>query len=111
MRSSRVSSTLQNGISSELYDLEYQLKVSNLIIFLSSPELEVGFFEFDSYLDSNTAGPPALILPEQVLSQACRVRILHREPRETADIEEMDDEEPRKIWVTIGLTKVRSSII
>ncbi|OCB85355.1 hypothetical protein A7U60_g7664 [Sanghuangporus baumii] len=65
------------------------------------PELEVGFFEFDSYI----VEPPPLLRPEDVISQACRVRIFYRQPRTSADVDEEDDEPPRKIWATVGLTK------
>ncbi|THH05304.1 hypothetical protein EW145_g4895 [Phellinidium pouzarii] len=72
----------------------------------TSPELEVGFFEFDSYLRS-WEGPPQLISPADISAQACRVRITYREPREDEEDEEVEEDEAmaRKIWVTIGLTK------
>ena len=45
------------------------------------PELEVCFFSVDSYLTVED-DPPVLITPDDMLSQACRFRLIHRELRE-----------------------------
>lgn len=73
-----------------------------------SPELEIFFFEFDSYLTVED-GPPVLITPDDVLSQACRIRLIYREPREMdpGEVNAADEPEGLEIWVTCGLTRVR----
>lgn len=111
-------------------------RISRSTYSLFSPQLEVSFFEFDKYLGS-AAGPPPLLTPEKVVSQAGRVRVALHEPRildpETEDApthdfieqeqeEEQEDEqeeqdeqgqeeEERKIWVTVGLTRVCSPVL
>lgn len=75
-------------IYSILHDLEHLLLI--LTIF-HSPELEVCFFEYDQYLDENE-GPPPLVAPEDVISQACRIRLHYRPPR-IEDVEDEDEDE------------------
>lgn len=75
--------------------------------FTLSPELEVKFHEFDSYLQGAVA-PPTLITPQDILSQACCVRLMYREPRDSdpGNAEEDDEPPPLPIWATCGLTMV-----
>ena len=73
----------------------------------TSPELEVGFFKFNSFLDPSMSGPPALIPPEDIDSQACRVRIIYRPPRASDEEEDGDNAQFIYVWATIGLSKVR----
>ena len=49
---------------------------------MNSPELELFFFEFNSYLTVDD-GLPMLISPEDGLSQACRVQLPCRELRKS----------------------------
>ena len=69
----------------------------------TSPELEVALWEFDTYL-ADTEGPPPLLPVDDILSQACRIRIMYRNDREDEDWEPAT--ERQKIWATVGLTKV-----
>ena len=71
-----------------------------------SSELEVGFFKFNAFLDPSTKGPPALITPEDVISQACRVRIMYRPPRITDDVRDEEGTQVIWVWVTVGLSRV-----
>ena len=56
-------------------DIEDELRVKQV------EELEVCFFSVDSYLTVED-DPPVLITPDDMLSQACRFRLIHRELRE-----------------------------
>ena len=77
--------------------------ISNIFFKFYSHELEVNFWEFNQYYQDNE-GPMALIHPREVLSQCCRIRVAHREPRLLDNVPGMD---VKSLWVTIGLTKVR----
>ena len=69
-----------------------------------SPELEVNFWHFDKYLSEEDEGPPGLIKPSSIISQACRLPILL--PGGTAPEEQPTEDNRTKVWVTIGLTRV-----
>lgn len=82
-----------------------------------SPELEVGFWEYNGSLQPNEVGPSALIPPSLIKSQACRLTVVLPRARITVEEQALDgdeddseDTEPvgdeRKAWVTIGLTRV-----
>ena len=83
------------------------VQVSTLITICASPELEIALWEFDTYLE-DTDGPPQLLPVDDILSQACRIRITYRDDRED------EDQEPatarKRIWATVGLTKVSSPL-
>lgn len=84
------------------------LFIESVLTSTYSPELEVRLFEFDSYLDMALEGPPSLLSPTDVLSQASRIRLNYRPPRDSDDGAIEDEPEPIKIWATVGLTKVSS---
>lgn len=69
-----------------------------------SAELEVDFWEHLEFLDPAEAGPSALITPEAIRSQACHVTLELRPANVDGDAEA--DVPVRKVWGTIGLTKV-----
>ena len=73
-------------------------------MFAFSPELEVHFWHFDKYLSKEEPGPPNLIKPSSIISQACRVAILL--PGGDASDEQPTEANRTKIWVTIGLSRV-----
>ncbi|KZS99348.1 uncharacterized protein LAESUDRAFT_718710, partial [Laetiporus sulphureus 93-53] len=77
------------------------------------PELEVKFWEYNTYQDPLVSGPPALIPASYIQSQACRVTIkkfpVRPQGYETGDSDNARHENsasvPRKIWATTGLTR------
>lgn len=93
----------------------------------SSPILEINCWKHGEFFDdADPLSPLSLIEPSSVLSQACRlttfaprVRIATRVPQANQNVEtEMevevdaedsvpDDSDDAKVWITIGLTKVR----
>ena len=56
--------------------------------------------------------PPSLIYPEAIKSQACRatVDIPRSSDHDSDDDEGDDDDVPEKMWVTIGLSRVRQFV-
>lgn len=67
----------------------------------------MGLWEFNKYFNEleDEDAPPSLILPEDVLSQACRLRLVYKHHNTNENGE--DEVEEIKLWATIGLSKVR----
>lgn len=72
--------------------------------FCTSPELEVFFWKYNDFLRRNEPGPPVLITPDLIKSQAARATVLTRPPR--LSDEDEDEHDARHLWVTIGLSRV-----
>ena len=99
--------------------------------FVISPELEVKFWAYNDYLRPGEEGPPQLIPPSLVKSQACRLAIhlpraqsASEEPEEdddnvnvgTAELQavelgEQDEMGATLVWATIGLSRVGNQLI
>lgn len=97
-----MSLILKSGTSCE-YTLSTDQETNWLYI---SPELEIFFFQSDSYLGSDES-LPTLITPGDVLLQACRIQLIHHEPHEE-DPGDPNADEPGglEIWATCGITRV-----
>lgn len=73
--------------------------------------MEIHLWEYNAALKAEETGPPALICPETIKSQASRATVNLPRLREF-DVDDDDDgsdaeeEIPEKIWVTIGLSRV-----
>ncbi len=89
--------------------------------FVVSPELEVSFWEYNRFLQPDEDGPPALIPPSIIKSQASRLTVIlpwdritveDQDPDEAQAEDDSEDTEPvgdkRKAWVTIGLMCVHN---
>ncbi len=80
--------------------------------------MEIRLWEYNTELDPEEAGPPSLIHPEAVKCQASRATVNLPRLRELNDNDDDSegegedgddgtDEVPEKIWITIGLSRVR----
>lgn len=86
-----------------------------------SPELEVSLWEHETFMEPNTdGGPPTIIAPSVIFSQACRITLTLVRPRDPGAINDLDSDlednseeegdytvQGSPIWATIGLTRVR----
>ena len=105
-------------------------------MYTHSPVLEIKFWQYRKYLTADDpSGPPSFIEPSSILSQACRLTAWVPNTRNTgagdvdgADDEDDDDDDQdeedvplqseghreelaqidddKKVWITVGLTKV-----
>jgi hypothetical protein len=109
------TSTQVHGTRSKPQPTTLQFKLNPDV--LHSPELEVFFWKFNKYLGRFDLGPPPLIPVTDILSQACRLRLIRRLPAAIdeddnsgldSDEEEDDDRDvlTEVYWVTAGLTRV-----
>lgn len=97
--------------------------------FVISPELEVKFWAYNDYLRFGEEGPPQLIPPSLVKSQACRLAIHLPHAQSASEDPEGDDDNVNVgmaevqatesgeqdeagntlVWATIGLSRVSNS--
>lgn len=71
----------------------------------SSPELEVFFWEYNNYQRVGDEGPPPLIPPSLIKSQAARATVNLRDAR-LSDTDADTDDSSHLAWVTTGLSRV-----
>ena len=88
----------------------------------TSPELEVAFWEYGTFLDPQVEGPAAVVPAHEITSQACRVTLRRYPCSPSADEEDEDDDlavpptslradNSSRLWATIGLTRVSGDLI